>query len=253
VTLSLPGGRSSFVVPARGHVVVPITVKVPANAYVGDHMAGVVAALAAKGQAGQGVSTPVDLEQRVGVRLSVRVAGVLKPELQIRDLTASYVGTLNPIAPGSAVVSYTVVNTGSVRLGGRQHVSVSGIVGPHAQADGIADLPLLLPGGSAHVTVTVPDVWPLVWERAEVSVDPLGVQGDANPVTTVTAVTSFWAIPWMLIAILITLGLLGYWWYRHRRATPPPTPGKREKEGADDEGDLVLAGAPAESSSEVES
>ena len=243
ITLKTPTGKAFVVVPGRSNVLVPFTVRVPAKAYVGDHLAGIVASVVAKGQTPGDLTTAVAFEQRVGVRVGMRVAGQLKPELTIESLSATYVGTLNPVSPGRATVSYTVRNTGNIRLGGRQSVRVHGLFGPAAEAVGLADIPLLLPGGSAQVTVDVPDVWPLVWLTADVTVVPLGAAGDANPpIGDVTASVSFWGIPWVLLGIILLILLLGLWWLRHRRAVPPPVPGRRERAR---EADLVAAGTSA--------
>ena len=40
--------------------------------------------------------------------------------------SADFHGVANPFAPGSATVTYTVRNTGNVRLGGRESVTVAG-------------------------------------------------------------------------------------------------------------------------------
>ena len=243
ITLKTPTGKAFVVVPPRSTIFVPFTVAVPGKAYIGDHLAGIVASVVAKGETPGNLGTQVQFEQRVAVRVGMRVAGQLKPELVIENLSAQYVGTLNPVRPGSALVTYTVHNTGNLRLGGRQQVRVHGLFGPASEATGLADIPLLLPGGSATVTVEVPDVWPLLYLTADVTIVPLSPPTDANPqVGDVTASVSFWGIPWVLLGIILLILLLGLWWLRHRRAVPPPVPGRRERAR---EADLVAAGTSA--------
>lgn len=244
VTLQTPSGTRQVVVPARSRVFIPVVVKVPAKATVGDHLAGLMASLVAKGQSGGQIPTNIDLDQRVGVKLAIRVAGQLRPELSISNLTASYTGTLNPVGRGSAQVSYVVTNTGNVRLGGRQSVSVRGLVGSAATVS-VPDLPVLLPGGSATVTTIVPDVLPALRMTADVIIDPAGAQGDANPnAPSVTASTTFWAVPWTLLALLVLIGLLTAWWLRRRRQPQTPaTPGRRQADARRPDEALTPAGS----------
>jgi hypothetical protein len=230
ITLKTPTGKAYVVVPPRTTIYVPFTVKVPNKALIGDHLAGIVASIVAAGQTPGDLSTNVAFEQRVGVRVAMRVAGQLHPELKIENLTAHYVGSTNPLSAGSSVVTYTVRNTGNVRLGASQSVRVHGFFGPDAQSTGVPDIALLLPGGSATVTVNVPGVWPLVYLQADVTLIPLSPPTEANPqIGVFTASTSFWAIPWVVLAILLILILLLLWWLRRRRATPPPAAGRRER------------------------
>jgi hypothetical protein len=162
----------------------------------------------------------VILDQRAGVRLFLRVAGDLTPALSVKDLSASYSGTLNPVGRGTSTVTFTVANTGNVKLGARAKVTVAAGFGPQAVVD-LAEIPLLLPGNSVSVTAEVPDVWPLGLEHATVDVEPLALKGEANPaVSPISADTTFWAIPWMLIAILaLAIGAVVYLLWRRRWTT----------------------------------
>jgi uncharacterized membrane protein len=240
-----PGGKRTVVIPGKGHIVVPITVKIPKNAAVGDHLAGLMVSLTAQGQSGGNVSTPVNLEQRVGVRLSIRVAGQLKPELTISDIDPVYTGVLAPWGIGSAQVTYVVTNTGNVKLGGRQKVAINGLFGAAAAPLDVNDLPVLLPGGKATVTVQVPDVAPMGLLSADVTVVPAAAQGDAVPELAVaTASAKFWAIPWTLLAAILLVAGLITWWWRRRNAAAPPETGRRAR-GAADTGLVGAATAPS--------
>lgn len=230
VTMATPGGKRTIVLPARANLVVPITVRIPKNAAVGDHLAGLMVSLTAKGQSSGQVSAPVNLDQRVGIRLSVRVAGQLKPELTISDIAPVYTGSLAPWGRGTAQVTYVVTNTGNVKLGGHQKVAINGLFGPAAAPLDVADLPVLLPGGKATVTVQVPDVAPLGLLSADVTVVPAAAQGDAVPELSVaTASAKFWAIPWTLLALLLLIVGLVTWWWRRRNKVDSGTPGRRQR------------------------
>jgi hypothetical protein len=201
----------------RSTTVLPVHLRVPRNASPGDHVGAIIVSLTSlvKGKSGQ----RVDLEQRVATRVLVRVLGPLHPRLAIENLHASYKGKLNPFASGSAAVTYTVHNTGNAILGATQQVSVHGLFGSTAHAKSLPIVQPLLPGGSIHVTVHVPGVFPEFLETAKVSVTPQGIVGEVNPgLHTVTASTHFWAIPWILLAIILLLiGLAVLAYVRRRR------------------------------------
>lgn len=234
VTLKTPTGKGYVVVKPRSTLVVPFTVTVPKGAYVGDHLAGIVASTVTRGQTPGDRSTDVQFEQRIAVRLAVRVAGELKPELTVEGLSATYSGSLNPLEAGTATLTYTVRNTGNIRLGGAQAISIGSMFGATSEAPGVPDIPMLLPGGSATVTVPVTGVRPLGLMTATVRVAPLAPAGDANPASQVaTASVQFWAMPWLLLAIVLALGLLVFWPIRRRRRSRDEPPTGRRVAGSD--------------------
>jgi hypothetical protein len=204
---------------AYGYAVVPVTIKIPADATPGDHVGGLLVSVVTAGTADQGPN--VQLDQRVGTRMFVRVAGPLEPRLSIENLTATYSGSLNPVGQGSATVSFTVANRGNVKLGARMKVDVSGLLGRSSSVD-LTDLQLLLPGNSVNVTATVPDVVPQLRNTATVTLTPLKLTADADPPLPDTSEsTSFWAIPWVLIGLILLILLLGwYGWHRRHRTLP---------------------------------
>jgi len=223
VTFGGRGSKGYVKLAPREKAYIPFVVHIPKDAYVGDHLAGIVASLVSDGTTpgtvDEPVGTNVKLEQRVGIRMGVRVAGVLAPGLEVKDLQAAYSGTLNPFGKGTVTVTYTVTNTGNVRLGGQQEVSVHGLIGPTAPAGKLATVPMLLPLNSAKVTVTVPDVTPVGYMTADVSVSGLAVAGDADPATEVaSASTNFWAIAWTLLAGLLGLTAILAAFLRRRRS-----------------------------------
>jgi hypothetical protein len=205
----LPAGAATVRVPARsatgpGRVVLPFSVEAPANASPGDHAAALVATLTslAKDASGQNVR----LDQRIASRVYLRVTGQVRPELDVSDVSVDYAGSIAPLATGTATVSYTVSNTGNVKLGGRPEVDVTSVWGASANARG-ADIPLLLPGASIRLTTTVEGVTAAFRDTATVTVTPVVLRGDVDPAWAAISTSSvaFWAVPWTLVGIVAVL------------------------------------------------
>ncbi|MET9729552.1 DUF916 domain-containing protein [Streptomyces sp. NPDC006458] len=195
-------------VPARGRVIVPFTMTVPAKATPGDHTGGIVASLSAPGKDAKG--NDVALDQRVGARIYLRVAGELSPRLSVENLRTEYHGSANPFGTGEATVTYTVRNTGNVRLAARQKVEVRDGLGGTATVARMPALPELLPGDSVTYRTTATGVLPAFRDRATVTVDPQPVRGDIKHriLPRVTRTEAFTAVPWALLGLLLALALL---------------------------------------------
>lgn len=216
-TVTIPARKSLKGPP--GQLVVPFTLRVPVKASPGDHAGGVIASVTSLPVGGQANAVVVD--NRVGTRLYVRVRGPLDPRLEIQDLTASYQGTLNPIGRGTVRLSYRVKNTGNVALSAVQRVKVTGFLGTSAQAEPLADLSQVLPGGDVVVTAEIKNVIPTIRVKAVVELDPYSGPVDAKQfIPTVSASSGLWAIPWTLIALLIAMIAISYYLNRRRRAAP---------------------------------
>lgn len=224
------GPTMTVVVLPRSSRVVPVEVHVPTNATPGDHVVGVMASVTSRVRSTSGENPR--LEQRLALRAFFRVSGLLKPQLTIAGLKATYDGSWNPAASGTATVSYTVRNTGNVDLGGNQAVKISGLFGSVGSITTTPQVPLLLPGGSYPVRVIVHHVWPELFMHAKVTVTPLGASGAVNPVVKpFSAETSFWAVPWaLLVLIVLVVGLVVGW--RRWRAAHPPSARHRPAQGS---------------------
>jgi hypothetical protein len=220
ITLEIPHGASTVSVPARSTVIVPVSLVVPRNASPGDHTGGIIVSLTAESTStGKQVVAP-NLEQRVAVPVAIRISGPLQPKLSVQSLSASYGQTLNPVGGGHATITYKVVNTGNVNLGGHEAVAISGLFGStvHAKAP---DVPVLLPGNSILESVPVHGVLPEFLMSARVTVTPLAASGDVDPGLIATRGSKhFWAVPWLLLGIIALL-LLG--WRQLRRRKRPST------------------------------
>jgi hypothetical protein len=219
------GGGGSVTVKPRSFVVLPLSLKVPPNAQPGDHTGGIVVSVTTRTRNATGTNTV--LEQRVGVRMFVRVSGPLRPSLTVHRVSADYFGAFNPFGRGRTKVTYDVTNTGNVNLGGRQRVSVQGLLGGDQYSLSIPNAELLMPGGTFSVTTSVPRTWPLVHERVTASIDPLVQQGDlVAGLKAGSGSAVFWAMPWSLLTVLLALVLGLLVWRRirsSRRARVAPS------------------------------
>ncbi|MBV9485988.1 MAG: hypothetical protein JO246_08005 [Frankiaceae bacterium] len=234
MSVGTPHGRGVLTLQPRSVNVLPVHVHIPMNAPPGDHVGGVVVSLAGKvkGRFGQGSTQNEKFLQRIAVRAVFRVTGPIHPRVDIRNLTASYDGPVNPFARGDVKVSYVVHNGGNVVFGGPQSVSVHGLFGEDVSSGAVASIPPLLPGASYPVVVTVPNVYPELLMNAKVTVNPEGLQGAVDTgLKPTSSSVHFLAIPWLLLLILLLLivGLaFRYWWRKHRRQAgrhridPPP-------------------------------
>lgn len=211
--------HATLTVPPRTRVNEPVSLAVPDNATPGDHVGGVVASVTEASQGGK-----VTRDDRVGVAMYLRVAGRLHPAFTIESVSvAGYHGSPNPFVGGSTTVSYTVHNTGNVRLGADQDVSITGLFGitfgdTHPNA-----LQQVLPGGSVRVTAHVTGILPTGPMDVHVKVTPVQVSGAPRtsvPLPTAEFVTGIWAAPWsqlVLLIIVLALAVAAWRYLRWRR------------------------------------
>jgi hypothetical protein len=235
MTVGSVHGIGTVTVGPRATVVLPVYLRVPLNASPGDHVGAVIVSLISlvkgKGKAGQ----KVQFEQRIATRVVIRVSGPLHPRLTVENLQAHYSGPLNPLGTGTVTVSYTVANTGNALLGAAQQISIHGLFGATGKPHSVPGVPLLLPGGSDHVSVTVTGVFPEFYLTATSKLLPEGLRSDINPGLhpTTVSVTVF-AIPWILVLIFVVLVLLviGLFWRRHRARMPARLRARTAPQGA---------------------
>lgn len=189
-------------------VTVPFTLTVPENATPGDHSGGIVTSIST--DSGQFV-----VDRRLGNRMHVRVLGELDPQLEVSDVSVGFDSGLNPFQPGTATVSFTVANTGNVRLNGHPEIAVDsafGLFGQRLRAD---DLGEILPGNERRYEVSVPDVWALSRVSADVAIEPFptnpsDVEADVD-YPTVSSGASTRAVNWgqPILLVLVVAAVLG--------------------------------------------
>jgi len=214
--------KTSITVPPSARVNEPFTLTVPANATPGDHTGGVIAAISVASTNTTGAKVLVD--RRLAAPLFLRVSGPLRPALTVESFsTAGYHSTINPFGGGSSTVSYTIHNTGNVRLDTAQTVTVTGPFGMTLATAHPKALTDLLPGATLRVTQRVSEVFPAGPLTIHVRLTPkngagLPATGAAIPAFTRSA--GMWATPWpqlLLLILLVALFFAGRWWLRSRR------------------------------------
>jgi hypothetical protein len=199
-------------------VIVPFTITVPKNARPGDHSAGIVAAYT---QGGNGKKS-VTLEQRVGSRIYVRVAGPLRPELSTSGEVLTFHGGKNPFGGGGATVGFDLKDSGNTRVSAVPRFTVTGPFGIPIARAAAPVVENLLPGGVTHVQVEIPKGVPrlfLVFGGIEVHAQPADgtIKDDRLPADAHGTAVG-WAVPWIwvLIVVLVAAGVVGGLWWRRR-------------------------------------
>ncbi|WP_433125306.1 WxL protein peptidoglycan domain-containing protein [Micromonospora sp. CA-240977] len=201
---------ATVTIPSTSRLDIPFTLTVPSNATPGDHAGGIVASLAATTADTQGNQVAVD--HRVGARIYLRVTGELRPALTVEDLRVRHTGSLNPLAGGTLTATFTVRNTGNVRLTGQPTLAASGPFGLGRRSTDGEALTEILPGGELTTTVRMTGVPPLFRLTASAAVTPAAVGDqalDPQPPSG-TARTAVWAVPWPQTGLLVLLALVGW-------------------------------------------
>jgi hypothetical protein len=197
--------QDEVTVGADETVIVPFTTTVPENATPGDHAGGIAASVLSQ-QVGEDGAT-VGVESRVGFRVMTRVTGELAPAVSVEAVATSYDLSWNPLAPGTAQVTFEVVNTGNTRLLVTGTAAVGGREVAFPGPDEIDQE--LMPGDRREFTVTVEDVWPLVFVPGSVTVTTTVVgEGEGTVIEPVKSDAGVWAVPWPQLIVLAGIALL---------------------------------------------
>ena len=107
-------------------------------------------------------------------------------------------------------MTWTVRNSGNVRLAGHQHVSVQAPFGWTMTTQAADDVPELLPGSSVSYSAHLTGVLPTFRVTGVVTLEPFSRAGDLDPAPQpATGSSSVWAIPWLwLVALALVVGLI---------------------------------------------
>jgi hypothetical protein len=201
--------QASFVMGGGHGIIEPFTITVPDDATPGDHTGGLIAQVGVTTVNAKGER--VTVYSRIALPIELRVTGPLTEGLQVQSISTDFNDPINPFGPGSATISYSVANTGNVRISGTEILKVSGLFA--SAAVNPPKLPTILPGDSVRVTTTVGGLYPAGSFATKVTVTPrwpaLSPQTSLT-LATVTGSASFFAVPWALVVLIVLLAGLGY-------------------------------------------
>ena len=202
--------QGAVIVPAHSAMTVPFTVTVPAEASPGDHAGGLVASIEAPGTDPSGSAVTVDT--RFGLPAYIQVAGPLTPALTVENLQSHYSRSPLSIGGGDLDVSWTVRNTGNVRLSAHQLLEAQAPFGFTLDSQHPDDVPELLPGSTVSYSAHLTGVLPTFRVTSVVTLDTFSRAGDLDPAPPkASASSSVWAVPWLVVITLALLLALIVW------------------------------------------
>lgn len=197
-------------------ITIPIKITVPADAKPGDHIGGVLASVKARSNAPDGNDVVVD--RRTGTRVYLRVEGPITPALAITNVSSGYDAEPNPLG-GTEKVSFTIRNTGNVRIGGTYWVTVSGPLGIGRKSTEPVTFTDLVPGQELRITSQIDGVAATGLTNATVHLDPSSFSGDPTSVAKQTRSSLSLAIPVVIVGgfVILVLGAIVIASIRRRR------------------------------------
>ncbi|MEV6398077.1 DUF916 domain-containing protein [Streptomyces sp. NPDC051907] len=212
--------RDVVTVPARSSVTVGLTLRIPKDASPGDHV-GALVAVDNRVQAGAG--SHLGVQRGVGARIYLSVDGPRKPGLAVEDVRFT---ARNPRIPwtgsSTSTVSYTLHNTGNVKLDPRVSLRVGGMfLGGPAEIR-LADVPAeLLPGQKVRLSESWSGAPFVGWGDVTLTATADSARGSGSD--------SFLEVPWLLAGCLALLSAAGLLIRRRRRkAARAAQPAERE-------------------------
>jgi len=206
--------------------VIPFSIDVPAGTPPGDHAGGVVIE-STTGKTTVHGALSVTVLQAVAVRVYGRVQGKLVSSMAVTNLSVSPKTTVSSLfGLGTASkVTFTVANTGNVRLSSTAKVDLSPLFGGSAGTH-VVHVPQLLPQNSVTYTVPFKSVIPFGQLTATVHLTAPGTSSSGS--------ASALVIPWLLLLVIVVVVVLIVWLRRRRKqpkgahaqgAAPKGTPG----------------------------
>lgn len=211
----------TYTVEPGQRIDVPFSITVPEDAEPGDHAGAILATDADLGSISTDSSDPsLRVRERVGARVYVRVEGPVSPAVRIDRLDVVHETPSFAVpffsSDGKATVTWEVTNTGNVRLTPTTVLKVKGLFGRTIRTLPAEELPELLPGSNFVRSAVVTGLPPLEKLTAELTVTTDEVE--------VVGTSSYWAIPWRFMVLVVALLLAAFGWRRLRRRRHPETP-----------------------------
>ncbi|GAA2948167.1 WxL protein peptidoglycan domain-containing protein [Glutamicibacter bergerei] len=194
---------------------VGFTLSIPSDVAPGDYVGGMISSYI-----NSNARSTVAVDQRLATQLAVRVAGEGAVSLSLVDIQAQTPIGWNPFAPVEGTVTATLANDGNLRARGTYTVTISGPFGLGKTSQSF-ESEETIPGSTVKISQHIPGIWPMFWQKVEVSMTPVGI--DSLPAKPINATTTFWSVPagWtvallLIIAAAITSGIIrarGYEYY----------------------------------------
>jgi len=215
----------AYTVQPGRKVVIPFEIAVPEDAESGDHVAAIAAMNINPEGTTQSGGVSLDIKRIVGIRLYIRVAGPVSPELEVDRLEVSTDAPRFGIGGDPAgTLSYRVTNTGNTTLSPTSVAKISGGLGGPDLTLKAKKVRELLPGNSVVVKQSwkgLPIIGPVTVKVTAAS--------KADDVSASAESTS-WIVPWpLLIFLSIVLTVVVALLVRRRKrrkaaakVTPPP-------------------------------
>ncbi|MFJ4314255.1 DUF916 domain-containing protein [Streptomyces lavendulae] len=214
--------RDSVTVPARSAVTVGLSLDVPHDASPGDHV-GALVAVDTRVRPADG--SHVGIQRGVGARIYLRVEGPAQPGLAVEDVRFTARSPQIPWTGSSgSTLSYTLHNTGNVKLAPRVSFRTGGMVlgGPGERQ--LANVPgELLPGQKVRLTETWPGAPFAGWGEITVTASANDVRGSGSD--------GFLKVPWLVAGPLVLLSAAWLLLRRRRRADRATRPALTADDG----------------------
>jgi hypothetical protein len=222
---------NSVTIPAAkgktpGTLTVPFTVTVPRGASPGDHAGGIVTlnpSGSSESTGSQGVNGNITLVQAITVRMYIRVAGPLTPQLIVTNTSLKVTPALLPFvgSKGHSTLTYTIRNVGNVRLTPNIHIAITGLFGHKIHDLGTTGGPEVLPGQSVTLSSVINGIPALDQAHARIVLTvPASGSPTGKPLVFAGDVLSY-SLSWLaLLLLLIIIGLIVFFiWRRRRKST----------------------------------
>lgn len=178
---------------------VTFRVTVPGDATPGDYAGGIIIEApprqGAPGEVGDQTAVQLNVVERVGVRVYLKVSGTAKADLSAGELTSTDTGD-------AVVFTLPITNTGNVILQPTVTATLRARVGGNADLT-FTKVESLLPGQTTTVRATWQDPPSLVWARVNAVVKHEGGIERAH--------TDIRRVPWLPAAIIVVVSALTLW------------------------------------------
>lgn len=183
--------ENTFTLEPRTSRTVGFTMTVPVNAEPGGHYGSILASIA-PGAAGGGVG----VAQRIGALLLVNVSGEIVEKMYVAEFSAPKFIEYGPVN-----LTLRFKNDGSVHLKPRGFVTLTNMFGKDA---GTFDIPQsnILPQSVRKFDFP----WGVKYMYGKYTASVTAIYGSANE--SLTAVATFWVIPWKFILVVILVLIL---------------------------------------------